>query len=184
MLLWQNRSTFYRFTGFGAQRHCARLVVSKKFLEEKFFTSWCLIVKIVKISHYMISHVDHCRPFTCKASLIPEEVGHGWPLLIKKYLGSSLIEISIATDKLSELFSGFSVGCCINRKVICLENNLLTSQLNAPGVIRAKKVTDDDRSIQSKHWQAELTLVTDTHITFLSLLAFSSTFQETDNPST
>ena len=39
-------------------------------------------------------------------------------------------------------FSGFSVGCWIERKVICyqleVENNLPKFQLNAPVIIRAK----------------------------------------------
>ena len=54
MLLRQNRSTFCRFTGSAVRRYCAWLV-SKKFVEKKFsweqiFASWCLIVKIAKIS--------------------------------------------------------------------------------------------------------------------------------------
>ena len=49
MLQRQNRSTFWQFTGSATRRHCAWLV-SKNILEEKIFASWCLIVKIAKIS--------------------------------------------------------------------------------------------------------------------------------------
>ena len=39
MLLRQNRSTFRRYTGSAARRHCVRLIVSKKFVEEKIFAA-------------------------------------------------------------------------------------------------------------------------------------------------
>ena len=45
MLQWQNRSTFWQFTGSATRRHCARLI-SKNILEEKFFvgTNFCELV--------------------------------------------------------------------------------------------------------------------------------------------
>ena len=49
-LLDASMTTFCRFTGSAARRHCAQLVVSKKFLEEQIFMKWCLITKIAKIS--------------------------------------------------------------------------------------------------------------------------------------
>ena len=65
MLLRQNRSTFHRYTGSVARRHCVRFIVSKKFVEEKIFTAtnfrelvidrenrkdFCL----AKLSHYTV----------------------------------------------------------------------------------------------------------------------------------
>ena len=79
MLLWQNRSTFCRFTGSAALRHCARLVVSKKFVEEKIFagTNFCELVFdcenhenfcLTIISWYTVTVVEVCGTWCIKTN--------------------------------------------------------------------------------------------------------------------
>ena len=65
MLLWQNRSTFCRFIGSAARRHCAQLV-SKISVEAKIFTGtiFCELVFDHKKSHYTVftwSVYEPCR---------------------------------------------------------------------------------------------------------------------------